>query len=119
MGKGRDEGNEVHVTDIEALKDNTQAAVEGFAERWIPVPSFTEQCEVMDVRQLRDAMGLRATIEAGDPWPAAEQKLLQMGFRWHWLGSSRVMFLRERGDYTGTSAGGGDGWIEPEEWEEE
>lgn len=119
MGKGRDEGNEIHVTDIEALKENTRAAVEGFAGRWLSMPKFSEDCEVMDVRQLRDAMGLRATIEAGDPWPAAEQLLFKMGFRWHWLGNSRVMFLREREDYTGTSAGGGDGWDDGEELEEE
>lgn len=119
MGKGRDEGNEIHVTDIEALKSNTKAAVEGFAGRWLSMPKFSEDCEVMDVRQLRDAMGLRATIEAGDPWPAAEQLLFKMGFRWHWLGNSRVMFLREREDYTGTSAGGGDGWDDGEELEEE
>ena len=118
MGKGRDEGNEIHVTDIEALKENTRAAVEGFAERWVSMPALSAQCEVMDVRQLRDAMGLRATIEYGDPWPAAERLLLQMGFRWHWLGSSRVMILRERDGYSGTSAGGGDGWDDGVEWDD-
>ena len=110
MGKGRDEGNEVHVTDIEALKDNAQAAVEGFAERWIPVPSFTEQCEVMDVRQLRDAMGLRASIDWGDPWPLAEKKLLDFGFHWQWLGGLRVMFLKEKDGYVPDT-----GWEEAEE----
>lgn len=118
MAKG-DEGDVVlRVTDIAALKSNTEMAVDGFTERWLPMPSFTIECEVMDVRQLRDAMGLRATIEAGDPWPYAEQLLLQRGFRWHWLGTARVMYLRERGDYAGTSAGGGDGWIDAEELEE-
>ena len=114
MGKGRDEGNEIHVTDIEALKDNTQMAVEEFAARWISMPVFTLQCEVMDQRQLRDAMGLRATIEYGDPWPKAEQLLLQRGFRWHRLGASRVMFLQEREGYTPD-----DGWQEAEEWKED
>lgn len=115
MGKGRDEGNEIHCTDILALEDNAQNAVDAFAKRWISMPKFTMECEVMDQRQLRDAMGLRATIEAGDPWPAAEQKLLQAGFRWHWLGDSRVMFLKEREDYSGTVAGTDDGWSDGEE----
>ena len=110
MGKGRDEGNEIHVTDIAALKENTEVAVEAFAERWLSMPRFTMECEVMDQRQLRDAMGLRATIEAGDPWPAAESLLLQMGFRWHWLGGSRVMFLKERDGYEDDG-----GWKEAEE----
>lgn len=113
MGKGRDEGNEVHVTDIEALKDNTSAAVEAFAGRWESVPAFSAQCDaVMDQRQLRDAMGLRATIEAGDPWPKAEQLLLQMGFRWHVLGTCRVMYLKERDGFVED-----DGWEEAEEWD--
>ena len=81
MGKGRDEGNEIHCTDILALEESAENAVDAFAKRWISMPKFTMECEVMDQRQLRDAMGLRATIEAGDPWPAAEQKLLQAGFR--------------------------------------
>lgn len=86
-------------TDIEALKSNVEMAVAEFARRWISVPTFTKYCEVMDQRQLRDAMGLRATIDAGDPWPQAEQLLLSMGFRWHWLSSSRVMYLQERDDF--------------------
>ena len=96
MGKGRDEGNEIHCTDIEALKDNAEKAVEAFAERYISMPRFTMDCDVMDVRQLRDAMGLRATVEAGDPWPKAEQALLEHGFKWHMLGGMRVMYLMER-----------------------
>ena len=114
MGKGRDEGCEIHVTDIKALEDNTTKAVEAFAERWISMPRLTLECEVMDVRQLRDAMGLRATIEAGDPWPQAEQKLLEMGFRWQWLGGSRVMFLKERDGYEPD-----DGWNDGELIEED
>jgi hypothetical protein len=99
-----------HCTDIQALKDNTEKAVEEFSRRWISMPSFTEDCEVMDQRQLRDAMGLHATIEAGDPWPRAEQLLLHAGFRWHWLGGMRVMFLKERENYEPD-----DGWERAEE----
>lgn len=110
MGKGRDKGNERHVTDIDALKDNTERAVEMFCDQWISMPRFTLDCEVMDVSQLRDAMGLRATIEAGDPWPQAEQQLLQAGFRWHVLGGQRVMFLKERDGFVPD-----DGWNDGEE----
>jgi hypothetical protein len=113
MGRGRDEGNEMHVTDIQALKDNVEMAVEEFASRWLSMPRFTEDCEVMDQRQLRDAMGLRATIEAGDPWPKAEQLLMSAGFRWHWLGGSRVMYLKEREDYADNG-----GWDDAEEYVE-
>ena len=113
MGKGRDEGNEIHCTDIQALKDNAEQAVEAFAERYISMPRLTMDCEVMDQRQLRDAMGLRATIEAGDPWPAAEKHLLEMGFRWHILGGTRVMFLMERDGYEPD-----DGWSDGEEIED-
>ena len=87
------------VTDIELLKNNVDNAVLDFAARYISVPRFTELCEVMDQRQLRDAMGLRATFDAGDPWPLAEKQLLSLGFHWQWLGGSRVMFLQEREDY--------------------
>ena len=84
------------VTDIEAAQNNIDAAVKAFAERWISLPCMSLPCEVMDQGQLRDAMGLHATIDLGDPWPQAEKLLFSMGFRWHNLGSSRVMFLRER-----------------------
>jgi hypothetical protein len=86
------------VTDIPAAQDNIDAAVTAFADRWISLPCMSLPCEVMDQGQLRDAMGLHATIDLGDPWPQAEKLLIQMGFRWHNLGSSRVMFLRERED---------------------
>ena len=114
MGKGRDEGNEIHVTDIEAIKDNVVQAVEEFARRYISLPRFTLGCEVMDQRQLRDAMGLRATVEYGDPWPRAEQELLNHKFRWHQIGGSRVMCLKEREDYAAD-----DGWNDGEEIPEE
>lgn len=110
MGKGRDEGCEIHVTDIVALKGNTEKAVVAFSGRWLSMPYMTDDCEVMDQRQLRDAMGLRATVEYGDPWPKAEELLMQAGFRWHWLGGSRVMFLREREDCRPD-----DGWQDGEE----
>ena len=110
MGKGRDEGNEIHCTDIQALKDNVEQAVGEFALRYLSMPKFSLDCTVMDQRQLRDAMGLRATIEAGDPWPKAEQLLLSANFRWHWLGGTRVMFLKEREDYEPD-----DGWNDGEE----
>lgn len=110
MGKGRDEGSEIHVTDIESIKTNAVKAVEEFARRYISMPRLTMECEVMDVHQLRDAMGLRATIEYGDPWPSAEKDLMEHGFRWHILGGMRVMFLKEREDYKPD-----DGWEVPEE----
>ena len=98
------------VTDIDAVRDNTDMAVEAFAERWAPMPKFSIGVEVMDARQLRDAMGLRSSMDWGDPWPQAEQRLLQMGFRWHWLGQSRVMFLQERDEFI--RSGGNTGWEE-------
>ena len=110
MGKGRDEGSEIHCTDIEALKCNTEQAVEAFAERYLCLPRLTMDCVVMDQRQLRDAMGLRSTIEAGDPWPKAERMLDEMGFRWQMLGGTRVMYLREREGYRPD-----DGWSDGEE----
>ena len=109
MGKGKDTGNEIHCTDIQALKENAEQAVDAFARRWLSMPVFTVECEVMDQRQLRDAMGLRATIETGDPWPGAEKRLLEHGFRWHMLGGTRVMYLKERDDYAPD-----DGWDDGE-----
>ena len=91
------------VTDIDALKENVQMAVEEFAKRWISMPGFGLDVEVMSVSQLRDAMGLRASIDWGDPWPAAEQD-------WHWLGGQRVMYLKEREDFVPDT-----GWEVPEE----
>lgn len=100
------------VTDIEAAQDNVNSAVQAFAERWISLPCMSLPCEVMDQGQLRDAMGLYATIDLGDPWPQAEKLLMQMGFRWHTLGHSRVMFLRENENYIDNG-----GWQAPEEIE--
>jgi len=108
--KGRDEGCEIHATDIQAIKDNVELAVGAFAQQWISLPRLIDGCEVMDQRQLRDAMGLRATVEFGDPWPQAEKLLMHSGFRWHNLGGMRVMFLRERDD-----ARPDDGWSDGEE----
>lgn len=98
------------VTDIDALKNNVRMAVDEFAERWISMPGFGLDVWVMSVSQLRDAMGLRASIDWGDPWPTAEQELMVHGFRWHWLGGQRVMYLRERDDFVPDT-----GWEVPEE----
>ena len=102
------------VTDIDAVKNNTEQAVEEFAERWLSMPRFTMDCEVMDQRQLRDAMGLRATVDIGDPWPKAEKLLIERGFRWHQLGGMRVMYLMEREGYEPD-----DGWSDGELLEED
>ncbi len=98
------------VTDIDAACYNIRNAVDDFAERWLSMPRFDIGVEVMDQRQLRDAMGLRATIDVGDPWPKAEQLLYEHGFRWHWLGSQRVMYLKERDGFVPDT-----GWEEAEE----
>ena len=112
MGKKKDKDIDIQfsVTDLDAIKLNTTQAVNAFAERYMPMPRFDENCEVFDQAQLRDAMGLRATFDSGDPWPAAEQQLLQKGFRWHSLGGMRVMYLRERDDWNPD-----DGWNDGEE----
>ena len=98
------------VTDIEAAIDNIEQSVAAFINRYQPLPRLSFPCEVMDQGQLRDAMGLRATIDLGDPWPQAEQILLQQGFRWHYIGNSRVMIFRDRADFIED-----DGWEEAEE----
>ena len=95
------------VTDIDALKSNVQMAVEEFCDRWISMPRFDIGVEVMTLSQLRDAIGLRASIDWGDPWPTAEMELLARGFRWQSLGNQRVMYLKER-----------DGFIPDTGWEE-
>lgn len=98
------------VTDIDALKSNVQMAVEGFCDRWISMPRFDIGVEVMTLTQLRDAMGLRASIDWGDPWPTAEMELLARGFRWQSLGNQRVMYLKERDGFVPDT-----GWEEVEE----
>ena len=110
MKKEESEDGPKKVTDIDALKSNVEMTVEEFAKRWLPWPRFDLDVEVMDARQLRDAMGLRSSIDWGDPWPTAEKMLLERGFRWHVLGTSRVMFLREKDDYKPD-----DGWEEVNE----
>ena len=98
------------VTDINAATSNVETMVYSFIDRWLPWPNFDLGVEVMDVGQLRDAMGLRATIDIGDPWPQAEQILLQQGFVWHWLNGQRVMYLKEKEEYEEKT-----GWTEAEE----
>lgn len=98
------------VTDIEAVEDNAATAVEAFTQQWEPAPHFDIGVEVMGVSQLRNAMGLRASIDWGDPWPIAEDLLLSKGFRWQILSGQRVMFLRESDGYIPET-----GWEEAEE----
>lgn len=98
MGKEQEQPP-LKVTDIDAANDNISAAVHAFNEQWAPMPRFALGVEVMDQRQLRDAMGLRATFDIGDPWPAAEKQLLDLGFHWHWLGGVRVMFVQQRDSF--------------------
>ena len=101
------------VTDIDAATDNIAAAVMSFCQQWEPAPKFAIGVEVMGVAQLRDAMGLRASIDWGDPWPAAEKQLLEMGFCWQVLSGQRVMYLREKDGFVPDT-----GWSEAEEYEE-
>lgn len=101
------------VTDIASAASNVESAVAAFAERWIPAPKFDLGVEIMDQGQLRDALGLRATMDIGDPWPQAERLLLDAGFVWHYLSGHRVMYLRENGDYVEPT-----GWSDAEEIEE-
>ena len=61
--------------------------------------------------QLRDAMGLRASFDIGDPWPAAEKQLLDLGFRWQMMGGQRVMYLKEKDGFEPDT-----GWQEAEEY---
>lgn len=102
------------VTDISSAQANIEDSVAAFVQRWMPAPKFDIGVEVMDQGQLRDAMGLRATIDLGDPWPLAERQLLDSGFRWQWLNGLRVMFLREKDGYTPDT-----GWEDAEEYEDE
>lgn len=98
--------NEVSVW-LGDAQQNVEDSVAAFAMQWMPAPRFDIGVEVMDVRQLRDALGIRLTSDFGDPWPAAERKLLDLGFRWHIIGSSRVMLLKEK-----------DGFIPDTGWED-
>lgn len=108
------ESKPIKVTNIEAAKFNISSAVEEFARRYISMPKFDLGVEIMDQGQLRDAMGLRATIDIGDPWPEAEQELLEHNFRWHNLSGHRVMYLKERDDFIPDT-----GWQDAEEYKED
>ena len=114
MKNGEENNTPLSVTDVDAIKDNAEMAVDEFTERYLSMPRFTEECEVMDQSRLRDVMGLRATFESGDPWPAAEKLLMERGFRWHSLGGMRVMYLKERDGYVPD-----DGWSDGELLSEE
>lgn len=102
------------ITDLDAIADNTKEAVYMFIDRYLPWPRWEEGCEIMDVGQLRDAMGLRRSDMEGDPWPAAERALTQNGFILRSIAGTRALIVRERDDYHAP-----DGWNEAEEWEEE
>ena len=110
MEKGEQEMTPMVVTDLDAIKDNAEQAVNAFAERWLSMPRFDIGVEVFDQARLRDAMELRATFDYGDPWPAAEKSLYAHGFRWHFLSGQRVMYLKERDGYKPD-----DGWNDGEE----
>ncbi len=97
------------VTDISAARDNIQAAVNAFCEQWAAAPEFRVGVELMDQCQLRNAMGLRATMDIGDPWPKAEMLLLNLGYKWHMLGGNRVMYVIERDGFIDAD------WSEAEE----
>ena len=101
------------VADISSAQANIEDAVAAFVQRWMPAPKFDIGVEVMDQGQLRDAMGLRATIDLGDPWPLAERQLIDSGFRWQWINGLRVMYLKEKDDYVPDT-----GWQYAEEYEE-
>lgn len=109
MAKEEEEKAQFKVTDIDAAIENITMAVQAFTEQWMPAPKFDIGVEVMDVSRLRDAMGLRASIDWGDPWPAAEKQLLEIGFRWQMLGGQRVMYLKEKDGYEPDT-----GWQEAE-----
>ena len=104
-----DDKKPTRVTNIDSAKSNIETMVYSFMERWMPWPSFDLGVEIMDVGQLRDSMGLRATIDIGDPWPEAERILTEQGFVWHWLNGQRVMYLKEKGGYVQKT-----GWQEAE-----
>lgn len=101
------------VTSIDDAKANISDAVNAFADRYLPWPRFDLGVEVMDQGQLRDALGLRATIDVGDPWPQAERELLDAGFRWQTLSGHRVMYVKERDDYEPDT-----GWQDAEEYKD-
>ena len=97
------------VTDIGAARNNIEAAVNAFCDQWAAAPEFRVGVELMDQCQLRNAMGLRATMDIGDPWPKAELLLLDRGYKWHMLGGSRVMYVIERDGFIDAD------WSEAEE----
>ena len=94
-------------------QENIEDAVNTFAAQWIPMPRFDIGVEVMDQARLRDVLGVRASMDFGDPWPCAERKLLDLGFMWHILSGQRVMYLKERDGYEPDT-----GWMDAEELEE-
>lgn len=93
--KKSDKDSLASATDVDAILDNAEDSVDRFVREWVCLPSYTEPCEVVTIGELRDILGLRATFD-GDPWPTAESRLRESGFKFSALGSVRVMFLRRR-----------------------
>jgi hypothetical protein len=91
-------------------QSNIEDAVNAFMDQWQPWPVFDVGVEVMDLCRLRGAIGVRATMDYGDPWPSVERRLLDAGFRWHSLGNQRVMYLKERDGFVPDT-----GWEDAEE----
>ena len=95
--------------EVKELADSIERRVAQFAERYVAMPSLTADCEVMDIGQLRDMMGLRVMAD-GDAWDVAERLLMQHGMHMQMMGSTRVMFLKERDTFVPLT-----GWQEANE----
>lgn len=91
-------------------QSNIEDAVNTFMDQWQPWPVFDVGVEVMDLCRLRGTIGVRATMDYGDPWPSVERRLLDAGFRWQSLGNQRVMYLKERDGFVPDT-----GWEDAEE----
>lgn len=112
MARKRNDDDEQEVKrlmTVEEISESIEERVAAFCQQYISLPRLIMPCEVMDIGQLRDAMGLRVMPE-GDAWQAAEQMLKEHGMTLHRMGNMRVMFLRERDDFIEA-----DGWTEAEE----
>ena len=114
MARKRNDDDEQEVKrlmTVEEISESIEDRVAAFCQQYISLPRLMMPCEVMDIGQLRDAMGLRASIDWGDPWPSAEKQLHDLGFRWQSLSGMRVMYLKERDEYKPDT-----GWEEAEEY---
>lgn len=95
---------------LDDAQSNIDASIVAFTQQWIPWPKFNIGVEIMDMRRLRDIIGVRSSDDYGDPWPYVERALLDNGYRWRTLGSTRVMYVKERDEYEPD-----DGWEMAEE----